>query len=236
MKFFKEEFVYDYETYKFGYTTWAIKEENDPLYSLYEKGFLPYSGESGVQNKMYMARSVRVDLTLFEPTSENRRILKKFDTPFTRAVKPIDQFDIFDSKFIDFCTRYFKEVHEIDATDKINTVLSAGFITDIVIYTDTDNKVIGYVFLAQDEKMMHYWFSFYDVLFQKRSLGMWMMLQEIIEAHKSGKKFAYLGTGYGEKSKYKQNFQPLEYWDGNEWHSDKQTLKELGKTDTNRHI
>jgi len=230
MKILRKEFGIDYNTYSFGYIIHAIREKKDKLHEIYDKGFLPYSGENGIKNHLYMARSVRVVLQNFSLNSENRRIIKKFDDSFTREITPLKNFDI-NPKFLSFCNAYFKKRHNRDiSSGKLKTVLEAEFITDIVTYR-SNGDIVGYVFLARDEKMSHYWFSFYDLRLVKQSLGMWMMIQEILESKKSGHDYTYIGTGYGEKALYKMNFNAIEFWDGFEWIKDTKKLKELARKD-----
>ena len=57
------------------------------------------------------------------------------------------------------------------------------------------------------------------------------MIDAVREAQKSGKKYLYLGTVYGDKALYKTNFKNLEWWNGNEWISDIKKLKALARTD-----
>jgi len=228
MRITRKEFTHDYSTYHFGYTLWGEREEGDVLSDIYAEGFLPYSGVKNIQHTMYMARSIRVPLKDFIPSSENRRVLKKFDARFKRVVTPFKSFDTKNKKFRTFCTTYFKEWHGIDFDEKLSTVLGAGFITEVVTYTK-DEHVIGYVLLDGDEKISHYWFSFYDTSLIKQSLGMWMMINEVLEAQKKGKNYMYLGTGYGQKAQYKMNFKNIEYWNGSEWIADLATLKKLSK-------
>jgi hypothetical protein len=41
---------------------------------------------------------------------------------------------------------------------------------------------------------------------------------------------------YGEKALYKTNFEPLEWWNGEEWRSDIKQLKERGRSDGPRAV
>ncbi|PIP87310.1 hypothetical protein COW81_00905 [Candidatus Campbellbacteria bacterium CG22_combo_CG10-13_8_21_14_all_36_13] len=230
MRIRRREFTHDYSIYHFGYTLWGEREKKDKLADLYESGFLPYSGIKDVKDTMYMARSIRVPLENFIPSSENRRILKKFENRFDRKITSFNDFDTDSISFRRFCNKYFKDWHGIDFDEKLRTVLGAGFITEVVTYTDED-KIIGYVLLDGDKKMSHYWFSFYDTEYIKQSLGMWMMINEVLEAKKANKSYMYLGTGYGEKARYKMNFKNIEYWDGSEWVADIKKLKGLVESD-----
>jgi len=235
MKTFKSELAQNYNTYSFGYTQYAIREKKDELSDIYEKGFLPYSGKTGVKDHLYMSRSLRVDLKKFKPNSENRRVLRKFENELERTVVPISKFDTKNTKFLTFCQKYFKEWHGIDINEKLDNVLNAGFVTDVVSYSK-DSEDVAYVLLVQDKNMTHYWFSFYDLDLIRQSLGMWLMVNETVEAQKSKRKHMYIGTGYGKKAKYKINLDNVEFWDGKDWDNDKSRLKARAKTDDSRTI
>ena len=184
---------------------------------------------------MYMARSVRVDLKRFTLSSENRRVQKKCTLAISKRIIPIEQFDINDEVFVEFCVRYFTERFGagVMTTERLATVLAAGFISHVVEYMHT-GTVCGYILLVKHADMQHYWFSFYDPVYYEYSLGLWLMIETITSAQKAGATHLYLGTAYGEKALYKTNFTALEYWDGSTWVSDTTQLRRLLRSDAER--
>ena len=60
------------------------------------------------------------------------------------------------------------------------------------------------------------------------------MLDCIQDAKTRGLDYYYLGTVYGQKALYKTNFETLEWFNGNNWSTDVQLLKERGRTDSGR--
>ena len=74
MRLLFSEYKSDYNHYIFPYAIWAIPEENEKASDIFAKGFLPSGGDL---NRYYMCRHVRVRLSEFSPSSENRRILRK---------------------------------------------------------------------------------------------------------------------------------------------------------------
>ncbi|HEV7121508.1 MAG TPA: hypothetical protein VGN56_01625, partial [Candidatus Paceibacterota bacterium] len=76
------EFGHEYGSYSFGYTVHGVREPQDELALLYAQGFLPYSAIDTDPDLFYMSRSVRVNVSAYVPSSENRRILRKFDDAF----------------------------------------------------------------------------------------------------------------------------------------------------------
>ncbi len=204
-------------------TMWCERERDDSLESLYERGYLPYSGAVGVDNIFYSARSARVVLSKFEPTSENRRIAKKFDGQFTKEVlsgPPKED-------AVDFCLTYFAQKHGERAMPRERLAQVFKSVTTTTIYRSSSSSTVAYVLEVAEDKMAHYWFSFYDLAYARQSLGLWLMLDAIRGAKDRGLEYYYLGTVYGEKALYKTNFSPLQWWSGESWSNDIRALKEL---------
>ncbi|MAZ67380.1 hypothetical protein CL652_01265 [bacterium] len=229
MRFFSSEFAHNYGTYSFGYCNYCEYEEGDSLNEIYDKGFLPYSGSDDVWNTFYMARSARIVLLDWEPNSENRRVLRKHDDEFDRAVHSRNDFAT-NEEFTKFCLSYFERHHGAHTMPRkrFEHVLKEGALTHIIEYK-SEGELAGYVFLAADKQMSHVWFYFYAPEFAKSSFGMWFLLNEARVAQQEGKEYFYIGTAYGDKSKYKTNFSHLEFWDGAQWQQDKNNREVKGR-------
>lgn len=235
MKFFSSEFAHNYGTYSFGYCNYCEPEEGDVLSEIYDRGYLPYSGSEDIWNTFYMTRSARIVLPTWEPNSENRRVSRIHDDTFERIVHTKSDFTINDS-FIEFCLSYFERFHGAHTMPKnrLEHILQEDALTHIVEYRKGD-ELAGYVFLAADDEMSHVWFYFYAPEFAKSSFGMWFLLNEANIAQKENKKHFYIGTAYGDKSRYKTNFSNLEFWDGAEWLQDKDN-REMKSRIKNDHL
>jgi arginine-tRNA-protein transferase len=233
MKCFSSEFAHNYGTYSFGYCNYCQYEAGDALSDIYSRGYLPYSGSDDVWNTFYMARSARISLNDWAPNSENRRVLRKHDDLFKRTEHRKEEFAT-DTAFKAFCLSYFEVHHGAHTMPKarFEHILEEAALTHIIEYRH-DDALAGYVFLAQDNDMTHVWFYFYAPEFAQSSFGMWFLLNEARIAHESGKSYFYIGTAYGDKSRYKTNFSHLEFWDGNKWQEDKKNseIKERIKND-----
>jgi arginine-tRNA-protein transferase len=229
MRFFSSEFAHNYGTYSFGYCNYCEYEEGDSLSEIYNRGYLPYSGSADVWNTFYMSRSARIVLQHWEPNSENRRILRKHDTEFERIVYKKEQFAVTDD-FKEFCLSYFERHHGAHTMprERFEHILNENALTHIVAYK-CKGTLVGYVFLAADERMTHVWFYFYAPEFTKSSCGMWFLLNETRIAQHKGMQHFYIGTVYGDKSKYKTNFSNLEFWDGSTWQQDRNNREMKGR-------
>lgn len=220
MREWRAEFLKQYETYSFGYCSYALYESGDVKADIYAGGYLPFSGSPDAQSVFYMARSARVPLTDFALTSENRRIAKMFDARFTRSSQSPAAFAA-NEENISFCLNYFASAHDarIMPRERLLHVLSDPLTTDVVSYWD-GTKPIAHIIMVRDSSMDHFWFSSFSTEYLKKNLGMWLMLDCVREAKNEGKKYFYLGTVYGAKALYKANLEPLEWWNGTEWKQD----------------
>jgi hypothetical protein len=234
MRTFHGEFAHDYGTYAFGYQVHGELTEGEDAHIAYEQGFLPRSNDPAVTNRFYMARSVRVPLTRYAPTSENRRILKKFDGTLEEAVlsrEALSKDESFKSLFLS----YFEKKHGIGvmSKDRLDGIFRTPLPLRGIRYS-TQGTPVGYALEIADHGFLHYWYPVYESERAGTSLGMWMMLDAVRRAGSEGRLYAYLGTAYGEKGRYKMNLEPLEFWNGEEWKDDREALKALIKTEATR--
>lgn len=217
----------DFDVYIARPETKWLAREGEPLRTLYAKGYLPYSGAKDSRDIFYSGRSARIILPHFEMTSENRRIAKRFDGPFTKERIPVAQFAP-DEVFWDLALTYFAKKHGPNAMPRarIEALFNSGLITTVVVYMH-GLAPVAYVLEIEDGDIAYYWYSYYDIAYARQSLGVWLMLDCIRTAKAAGKQYYYLGTVYGEKALYKTNFSPLEWWNGKHWSNDIRMLKEL---------
>ena len=236
MKIFRSESLVDYRTYTFNYAVYCRQDEPVETDEIYRQGFLPYSNSLELsQPHHYLARSLRVVLDNFVPTSENRRIDKKM-----AELQPeitVWQKSDFDNNeaFLKFCLDY--AAVRFDGTmpaERFDYIYNWDYLSHIFEFKGVDNNVLGYVFAVITDNILHYWFSFYDLQHSRLGLGKWMMYKTISWAKENGLKEVYLGTCYGTKAMYKmRDFKGLEFFNGNEWTADMKQLKQKCKTDDN---
>ena len=236
MKIFLSENLVDYGTYTFNYAIYALKESQEELPVIYNKGFLPYTGHTGLSREVfYHARSLRVDLSKFADTSENRRVNRMVE-PLNIRVEVVakSDFDIHNQEFVSFCETYISERigDEHMSHERLNFILEQETGSHFFIFKN-DQKTLGYVYAALNSEMVHYWFAFFDTEYMhSHSLGKWMMWRVITWAKENNLKYAYLGTAYKPAALYKiRDHKGLEYWDGNIWNTDINQLKDWCKTD-----
>jgi len=237
MQIFYSELSTNPKYLSFGYSIYGIIEDSDKIHEVYEKGFQPCHIIPGTTDMFYMARGTRVLVCEFKETSKNRRILRKFENNDASNIKITvhkkEEFPI-NSLFLDFCLTYFNFRHGSASMSKerLEQILNSQYLTHIVEYK-INNKTAGYMLEGHGENYKHVFYLIYGKKFEGRHLGAYMMLDMVRRSKKENKQYSYLGVSYGDWMKYKTNYQPLEYWDGQTWVIDpkSKSLKELMRVD-----
>ncbi len=178
---------------------------------------------------MQQTRSVRIDLSKFELTSENRRILKKTDDlvmvvenlPLKNYNYSIGKLakDFYESKFGPkiMSAQKIKEM----LTDRENSNWNTLF-----TYSD-----IGYAICFVGSTLLHYSYPFYDLNKAPNDMGMGMMLRAITYAKDLGLKYIYLGSLQRLGDVYKLQFEGLEWYDEKKWSTDLAAVKKILSSD-----
>ncbi len=216
------------------YLKWQEKKITDfsseNINSLYNEGFLFTRIGKGV---MQQTRSVRVELSEFELSSENRRILRKTEDTRLRIEKvPLAQYsweigkmgkDFYETKFGEhtFSANKIKELLTDETKSNFNTIFT---------YTIGEENV-GYCVAFETDEIIHYCYPFYNLSPLTYSLspntGLGMMLRAILWAKEHGKKYVYLGSAQRPTDTYKFQFTGTEWFDGKEWNQDAEELKKV---------
>lgn len=236
MKVLFSEYQTDYSSYTFSYAVYCVKENQKELPEIYERGFLPYTGDPDwKEDVFYLARSLRVNLSEFKTLSENRRIDRKAEPlQIEMQVLPKPEVDTDHPEFISFCTDYAEERFSGGSMDtsRLKYVLDRELISHIIIFRNSQGT-LGYVFAIIANDILHYWYSFYDTEYMySHSLGKWMMWKVIEWAQTQGLSHVYIGTCYREKSLYKvRDHKGAEFFDGIRWNTDLELLKHLCRAD-----
>ncbi len=224
MKIFFSEFKPNYAKYHFPYQVWLLREEDEDVAKIYGSGFLPVRSLPKVY---YLCRSLRVDLSRFEFSSENRRILKKTEA-FTSSLTPLAEFD-YRPEVQRLCRDYARERLGKDTfpVPAIRSVFTGQVYNQVFTFRNNQEEPVGYAVCFIDDCLLQYAHAFYDLNFLGENLGARMMLEAVSWAKENGKSFAYLGTAYEESSLYKTEFKGVEFFNGFSWSKNMDELKEL---------
>lgn len=238
MRTFFSEYTSDYTSYTFGYSYYAHIQSYDELNEAYSQWFLPYTGKLDItQDIFYFCRSLRVDISKFENTSENRRIIKKVEPLHIQVtIYNKEDFDTRSNEFEDFCIWYTQSrfYHEWMTTERFHYVISRWYANKIIEFKIWDTgQIIWYTLAIVTDTIMHHRFCFFDTeLMESIPLGKYLMRYTIDRCKQQWLTYAYLWTCYKETWLYKvRDFEWVERWDGNKWSTHIEQLKNLCKSD-----
>lgn len=226
MKLLFSEAKSDYGNYIFPYAIWAFPESGDTAGEIFGRGFLP---SSYALDRFYMCRQIRVDLTEFSASSENRRILRKGEGIEARIVSR-GEFD-FNEKRRTFCKAYadakFKPAGM--PLERLDALLASRIVTHALIFTDSaSGEEVGLVMLYMEEPAtVFYYYAFYDLAYYARNLGMFMMTSAVALLATRGIRHVYLGTCYSRNALYKFQFEGAEFFNGFAWSRNAKELRYL---------
>jgi arginyl-tRNA--protein-N-Asp/Glu arginylyltransferase len=224
MKLLFSEAKSDYRNYIFPYAIWAFPEPGETPADIFNHGFLP---SSYALDRFYLCRQIRVNLSNFAPSSENRRILRKGEGIEGRIV-PRSEFD-FTAQRRAFCKTYADARFQPKgmALERLDALLASRIVTHVLIFTDTAaNTEVGFVMLyIERPNTAFYYYAFYDLGYYARNLGMFMMTSAVMLLAKNEIGHLYLGTCYSQNALYKFQFQGAEFFNGFTWSKDSKELR-----------
>lgn len=224
------------------YLSW--KEETISNFSvnniadMYEKGFVFTRIGKGV---MQQTRSLRIDLSKFELSSENRRILKKVPNLTMKQLDlPLPQYDFaigkmakdfYDTKFGANIMSAQKVKEMLTDPDKsnFNQLLEFREFRDVT-HPGNSDICSGYTITYSSPSILHYSYPFYDLNNCSKDMGLSMMINAVNKAKESGLKYAYLGSLQRPTDIYKLQFSGLEWFDGTTWSNDLDKAKTILKS------
>jgi len=237
MKLLFSEFAPDYSQYRYPYVVWAIPEPGETPADLYGSGFHPASPDL---RRFTLCRHLRVPLSGWEPSSENRRILRKGGG---MALEQVNRaaFDFNDerrARWLTFAEQRFGP--GVMTAERLEGLMTRGVVTHLLVCRDPDDagREVGVVLMyLESPRMAHYYYAFYDLNHANRSLGLFLMTAAIGFFQSAGFAHLYLGTCYSERALYKTQFKGLQFFDGLAWSTNVAHLKFLVRRDARaRHL
>jgi len=212
------------------YLVWNEKTVTDfsdeNINSLYNAGYVFTRPAKGL---MKQTRSIRIDLSKFELSSENRRILRKTEhIKLKTANLPYSDYDWTIGKMAkDFYTTKFGDgTFSANKTKELITDPKKSNFNQLFVYTSED-KPIGYCIVAETNEMIHYCYPFYDLDNNLKDTGLGMMIRAVVFAKENNKKYIYLGSFQRPTDTYKLQFSGIEWFDGEEWNNSLEELKTI---------
>lgn len=226
MKLLFSEAAPDYEHYIFPYAIWGFPEPGETPSTFFEAGFLPSTREL---DRFYLTRQIRVRLKDYQASSENRRILRK-GAGLKWSLLKRDEFQL-SAERRTFCKKYADARFGTDVMTeaRLGTLFTAPVATHIMLFQECESgREVGYVVLyLEAPRVAFYYYSFYDLAWFDRSLGLFLMTSAVQYFNAEGFDHIYLGTCYSERALYKMQFSGCEFFNGFRWSDNAQELKYL---------
>lgn len=231
MKLVFSETRSDYGQYLYPYVIWASPEAGERPTDFFRLGFLPASPQ---MDRYYLCRNLRLPLTGWRPSAENRRILRKGDGIVAELV-PRAAFDYSPARresWKAFADQRFGD--NVMSFARLDALMAAPVISHLLHFRERDTGAelgTALLFLAEPD-LAYYYYAFYDLDRLNRNLGMFMMTEAVRLFAERGVAHLHLGTCYSTRALYKTQFAGIEFFNGVRWSGDLEELKFLIHRDT----
>lgn len=190
----------------FNITNQLDPEEN------YLLGLLPQRNDKTL---FYSDSSCRSNLSKFNLSSENRRILRKTEN-FSFKKVSIKDFD-YNPKLQKKLSSWTKEMEWNFPVSSIKNIFTDHIFNFVYIWKYENGQEIGYSLCFETDKICHIAYVFYEPGLSHGNLPIRMVLQSIIDSHEKGLQFCYLGRFSNTTGFYKRNMPGFEYFDNEAW-------------------
>lgn len=226
----------------FSWNEQTITDFSDAnINTMYDQGYVLTRPVKGL---MKQTRSLRIDLSQFELTSENRRVLKKNEQlamsneqlPYADYNWSIGKLakDFYETKFGagTFTANKVRELLTDAEKSNFNRLFVYNYNSPLLLGEGQGEvSPIGYCIAYETNKLIHYSYPFYNLKPNTYNLtpnlGLGMMLTAVLYAKEQGKKYIYLGSAQRPTDTYKLQFAGLEWFDGENWSTDTDELKNI---------
>jgi hypothetical protein len=220
-----------------GECQWSELTSEGDLGSIYGGGYLPYSGDTAdPRHLFYMARSLRVELDRFSLDKKRRYDHRKWqDFGMERILLPKESFlQRHGHEMLDLAYRWM-EPRFGDAAlarPRFAYIIGKPFQENVMAWY-RDGVLSAFALIVMGDWGAHYWYVFYANGSGERSPSGHGYLVDFLDwAAETGLPHAYLGTTYGNKSRYKsRGIRGVSFWNDSEWCSDRDALASLRDQD-----
>ena len=187
-------------------------KNNNSIETNYHTGLLPQRNQ---KDFWYLDSSSRSNLSLFNLSSENRRILKKTNNfSFTKTKSEDFNFDIGVQKEI---FSWIKQLGWDFPISSVKKIFTDHIFNYLYIWKNEQEQTVAYSICYFSEKISHIAYVFYDPVYSHNNLPIRLTLQTIIDSQEKGLDYCYLGR-FSEKSGfYKRTMPGFEYFKDEKW-------------------
>lgn len=230
MKLLFSEARPDYDHYIFPYAVWAFPDPGETPADFFAAGFLPSSRQL---DRFYLCRQIRVDLSRYRPSSENRRILRRAEL-FQAALLPRHQFE-WTPAVRDLCrtcadARFGPgRMSEARLEELFHCPMTSHILE---VRLRENSQIVGVATLyLEHPRAAYYSYAFYDLAWRRAQIGMFMMTTAVDQLARTGLRYLHLGTCYSQNALYKTQFAGVQFFNGFRWSDNLHELRHLLERD-----
>lgn len=226
----------NYDEYLFSHLILAYPDSSSDISRAYKKGFLP-SSHLGlhITNPFYLARSIRINLKNFILSKTHKRELHSNEYASDLRTEIIKAKDV---KHRSDLETKIKQI-SLDSADRIapskftveriEYLMNYSHLTHYALHYNSHNQLRAVGYIVQFDDSWHLWFNFYEP--EEKCIGKLLLIKTLFLAKEASINNLYLGTCYGNNSKYKV-LKGCEFFHFGKWSSDRRLLINLIENDT----
>lgn len=184
-----------------------------------QKGLLPDEA-SGYGNEWFAGRSTRIVVDNFKPNETAKRLRPKIRV--FNAQSLFNRYHIIKHLFDKYC-----EVKQFENPYDISKLITNNYKQKGVLFYEYEGQTVGCTIYRVIGKNMLSLQFITDYSQPKLSLGKVAQIAEIEFCKANNLEYCYLMPAYEKSCLYKADFYGLEWFDGKQWTTDKERLKEL---------
>jgi hypothetical protein len=111
--------------------------------------------------------------------------------------------------------------------ERLDSLFNSPVTSHVLVFTETATGTeIGLATLfGEGDRMVFYYYAFYDLAHANRSLGLFMMTTAAKLFADRGCRHLYLGSCYADSALYKTQFAGFEFFNGCRWSDNLEELK-----------
>ncbi len=194
-------------------TQFNIQNQLSPAEN-YQSGLLPQRNQI---NFWYQDSSSRSNLSNFQLSSENRRIINKTQE-FTYQLISLKDFN-YTPKVQKQIFSWLKLLGWDFPVSSVKTIFTNHIFNYLYIWKDQQQNTIAYSICYFSKEISHIAYVFYDPQYSHGNLPIRLVLQTVSDSHDRGLKYCYLGRFSSETGFYKRNMPGFEYFnpDSKQW-------------------
>ena len=178
----------------------------------YQQGLLPQRNQ---KDFWYQDSSCRSNLSKFNLSSENRRILRKTDN-FSFIKTNLNNFK-FDLNIQKEIFSWIKQLGWDFPISSVKKIFTNHIFNTIYSWYDENHQIIAYSICYFSNSISHIAYVFYNPKYNHSNLPIRLVLQTIIDSQQLNLQYCYLGRFSIETGFYKRNMPGFEYFKDNQW-------------------